>query len=142
MKILILGNYFYGDFWQQYRYLQDNIDRNRYNYYSPADMIKKNNTTKVEDSIFFLQLISIIPHVKDVFDTLRHLNNKHTIYFGPAIKDITFDKIYVVEKNIISTQESFFHTLLKDMEYQDVYLSHNAHESFNSIEELVDYLNV
>lgn len=134
MKILILNNMFIKDLEKDFNYFIDKLKNNKFDTYSPVTITKKKND-------FFNLVSSILTLEEELKD------KDFFIYFGPATKNIKFDKIFCINENLVSTQEvTLENTILKVLTektgiLREMHKSSTSFKNFKDVDECVNYIN-
>lgn len=142
---VILSNMFSADLIKDFFYVQDNLDMKKYNFISPLTFLQKDR--KFEQENFTVRLMGgaiSIGNMYNEFKTIEHIVNKNkiTIYFGMAHKNVKADKVFVVNKVALDTQEALLDNYIKDAGTTFNYIkSTEAEQEFATIEEAVKFLN-
>jgi hypothetical protein len=142
---VILDNIFSADLIKDFFYVQDNLDMKKYNFISPLTFLQKDG--KFEQENFTVRLMGgaiSIGNMYNEFKTIETIvdKNKITIYFGMAHANVKADKILVVNKVALDTQEALLDSYIKEAGVRFNYIkSSQADETFNTIEEAVTFLN-
>lgn len=140
--IIVLANLFSGDMLKDYDYLKENLDMSKYNLVSPASFLVEDNKYNADDFVF--KIIANGINLSKAFNEVAAIanNNKTNIYYGFATDEIKRNNIYVVNKNVVNTQESFLKELfLRGSLKLNYIISDMADKEFDTIEDLVRNLN-
>lgn len=131
-KILIQCSMFIPDLKEKFNETLETINKSKYNVYSPITFVKEHN---------YIQLIAAAISLKNFNPS--EINNKPSIYVGPALSSTKFDYIISIDKEVVEAQEIYVTTqILPRMKNE--YTFHQSSESnlfFKAIKEAVDYLN-
>jgi hypothetical protein len=142
---VILDNIFSADLIKDFFYVQDNLNMKKYNFISPLTFLENNG--KFEQENFTIRLMGgaiSIGNMYNEFKTIESIvdKNKITIYFGMAHTNVKADKVLVVNKVALDTQEALLDSYIKEAGVRFNYIkSSEADENFNTIEEAVTFLN-
>lgn len=141
--IVVLDNLFGPDMYQSFEYLKANLNMKKYNLISPMMFIKDSH---LMDKFIIKNIASAISigNMYNDFGTINALANdkKTTIYYGIAHSNIKASEIYIINDNVVNTQESLLDSYLKETGVTFNYIkSDRAEKSFKDIKELVVYLN-
>jgi hypothetical protein len=142
---VILDNIFSADLIKDFFYVQDNLNMKKYNFISPLTFLENNG--KFEQENFTIHLMGgaiSIGNMYNEFKTIESIvdKNKITIYFGMAHTNVKADKVLVVNKVALDTQEALLDSYIKEAGVRFNYIkSSEADENFNTIEEAVTFLN-
>ena len=140
--IVVLANLFSGDMLKDYDFLKENLDMSKYNIISPANFLVEDNKYNTDDFVF--KIIANGINLSKAYNEVLAIanNNKTTIYYGFATTEMKIDEIYVVNKNVVSTQEAFLKELFLRGSLKINYITSNlAKKEFDTIENLVRHLN-
>lgn len=134
-KILIQSSMFVADLRKDFNILLENIDKEKYNVYSPITYVKEDN---------YYQLIGAVVALEK-FDT-KDINDKISIYFGPASLKLKFDYIITVKPIILEAQEFYVDNNIMPF-FKDFNMLSGFHKTtssnkrFNNIDEAIEFLN-
>lgn len=142
---VVLSNMFSADLIKDFFYIQDNLDMKKYNFISPLTFLQKD--AKFEEENFTVRLMGgaiSIGNMYNEFKTIESIVNKNkiTIYFGMAHKNVKADKIFVINKYALDTQEALLDSYIKNAGVRFNYIKSNeANQEFANIKEAVVFLN-
>jgi hypothetical protein len=142
---VILDNIFSADLIKDFFYVQDNLDMKKYNFISPLTFLQKDR--KFEQENFTVRLMGgaiSIGNMYNEFKTIEQIVNKNkiTIYFGMAHTNVKADRVLVVNKIALDTQEALLDNYIKEAGVKFNYIKSNeANETFDTIEQVVTFLN-
>lgn len=131
-KILIQSSAFIADLKRDYSLVLENIDKEKYNVYSPVIFVKDDD---------YLELLASVIALKD-FEPAG-INEKINIYVGPALLEMEFDYIISVNTQVLEAQESYMRTHVLPR-LNGKYDIHSVAESdilLKTIDEAIEYLN-
>lgn len=138
MKILVLTSMFPDDMKKTY---EDFIKLNEQNdspfhVLSPISLIDE-----LKDAYY--KTIAVALHITSI--VLEHKSPNHPlVYIGPALKDVTYDKVYSINRDVIKRQESFIESLAEQTTFKETldrfYKIDESEKDFRNIEEFFFFL--
>lgn len=89
----------------------------------------------------YIQLIAAAVNIDKI---VNEIEDKPVIYLGPSTKNISFDKIFTLQRGIVSTQEKTILSLVEGLPIEEVFLNfyfaEDSEMNFNSMEEAFNYI--
>ena len=134
-KILIHSSMFIADLKRDFQKLLENLDKEKYNVYSPVAYVLEDN---------YYQLMGAVIALEDFNPS--EINNKVSIYFGPASSSLSFDYTITVNPIVVDAQEAYvelnFMKFLRDANMLNgLHKSSNSDVIFNTLDEAITFLN-
>jgi hypothetical protein len=141
--IVILDNLFGPDMIKSFNYLKDNLNMKKYNLISPLMFMKIQDK---DNQLLVKMMASAISlgNMYNEFGTIKSIaqENKITIYYGIAHKNIKADKILVVNPVALDAQEFLLDKYIKESNVTFNYIKSNqAEKSFSKIEEALEFIH-
>jgi hypothetical protein len=143
--IVVLDNMFAGDLLQDFTYLKENLNMEKYNLISPVMFMTKDNKYDTKD--FTLKILASaisLGNMYNEFNTIESIVNKNkiTIYFGPAHRNVKYQSVFVINPIALDAQEFLMDNYLKEANYRIDYIkSKEADKTFTNVKDLVVFLN-
>jgi hypothetical protein len=143
--IVVLDNIFSADMIKDYEYIKENLNMKKYNLISPLMFMSKNGGYNLDNFTVRLMSSAIsLGNMYNEFETIKSIADakKTTIYFGMAHTNVKADKIYVINKTALETQEFLLDKYLKESQVRFNYIGSGiAQKEFSDVKEFLEFIN-
>jgi hypothetical protein len=133
---------FSGDSILDYKYLKENVNKEKYNLLSPIEFSQYKD--KNEFTFNIIKNSIMLGNMYNEFATIESIIKKNTtiIYFNLAHQNVKYDEIYIINKNLVETQETYLNYFLAQNNIRFNYIKSNlATKEFKDVKEFLDYIN-